>query len=65
MYETLPGWKEPTLGVRDFAALPAAAQRYVERIAEITGVDIGIISTGPNRHETILRPKGALASWLV
>jgi adenylosuccinate synthase len=63
IYETLPGWTEPTAGVRDFAKLPLAAQRYVERLAELSGCEIGIISTGPEREQTIIRSRSAIASW--
>ncbi|HUG53256.1 MAG TPA: adenylosuccinate synthase, partial [Vicinamibacteria bacterium] len=63
VYETLPGWLTSTVGVRDFAMLPAQAQRYVERFAELCGCEIGIVSTGPDRADTILRPQSAVASW--
>jgi adenylosuccinate synthase len=63
VYETLPGWAAPTAGVRDFAALPPAAQRYLDRLSELCGVEIGIVSTGPDRAETILRSSSAVASW--
>jgi adenylosuccinate synthase len=63
VYETLPGWRTSTAGVRDFAVLPAGAQRYVERLAELCGCEIGIVSTGPERDETILRAHSAVASW--
>jgi adenylosuccinate synthase len=62
-YETLPGWKTPTVGARDFATLPPAAQRYVERLSELIGCEIGMISTGPDRRDTLLRPRSAVASW--
>jgi adenylosuccinate synthase len=65
VYETMPGWVAPTAGVRDFAALPPAAQKYVERLSELVGGEIGMISTGPDRVETILRGKSAIASWFV
>jgi adenylosuccinate synthase len=64
VYETLPGWREPTLGARAFDELPAAAQRYVERVAELCGVEVGLVSTGPAREHTLVRGKSALATWL-
>ncbi len=64
IYETLPGWKQSTLGVRAFSDLPPAAQRYVERVSELTGVAVGLISTGPEREHTIVRTGGAVAAWL-
>jgi adenylosuccinate synthase len=63
IYETVPGWGTPTKGVRDFALLPPAAQAYVERLAKLVGCEVGIVSTGPDRTETILRPRSAIASW--
>jgi adenylosuccinate synthase len=53
-YETLPGWKDSTVGVKAFDALPANARAYLERIEALTGVPIAMVSTGPDRDETIL-----------
>lgn len=50
----MPGWSESTAGARDKADLPAAARNYLERIEELCGVPIDIISTGPDRAETIV-----------
>ncbi|PHY06943.1 MAG: adenylosuccinate synthase [Alcaligenaceae bacterium] len=52
--EELPGWTQSTVGVTDFARLPANAQRYLNRMAEVCGVPIDMVSTGPDRNETIL-----------
>ena len=54
IYETIPGWSEDTQGITDFAQLPKAAQNYVARMAELVGVPIDIVSTGPDRAETIV-----------
>jgi adenylosuccinate synthase len=54
VYETLPGWNESTVGASSFAALPANARAYLERIEALTGVPIAMVSTGPDRSETIL-----------
>ena len=54
VYEDMPGWKETTRGARRWEDLPANAQRYVERLAEVSGAPIDIISTGPDREETIV-----------
>jgi adenylosuccinate synthase len=59
----MPGWKTSTAGTRDYAMLPAAARAYVERLAELCGCEIGIVSTGPEREDTILRARSAVASW--
>jgi len=53
-YETLPGWNESTVGARTFDELPAAARTYLRRIEALTGVPIAMVSTGPDRDETIL-----------
>ncbi len=63
VYETMPGWTQSSAGVRDFALLPDAARRYVDRISDLCGVEIGIVSTGPDRSHTILRGQSALSSW--
>jgi len=54
IYEELPGWSESTLGARRVADLPVNAQRYIARIEETVGASIDIISTGPDRDETIV-----------
>jgi adenylosuccinate synthase len=54
VYETLPGWRESTVGAKSFAALPANARAYLQRIEALTAVPIAIVSTGPDRSETIL-----------
>lgn len=52
IYETMPGWEADTSGARSFAELPANAQRYVQRIEELVGAPIRIISVGPERNQT-------------
>ncbi|MCE0559196.1 adenylosuccinate synthase [Motilimonas sp. E26] len=54
VYEEMPGWDEPTFGVTSFDALPANAQAYIKRLEEVTGVPMDIISTGPDRNETMV-----------
>jgi adenylosuccinate synthase len=63
VYESLPGWKAPTAGIRAFAELPKAARGYVERLSEACGCEIGLVSTGPDRADTIVRTSSAIASW--
>jgi adenylosuccinate synthase len=63
VYETLPGWRTPTSGISEWSALPDAARRYVDRLAEISGTPIGLVSTGPDRAESIVRGQSAVASW--
>lgn len=54
VYESMPGWSENTFGVQDYDGLPEAAKKYISRIEQITGVPVDIISTGPDRNETIV-----------
>jgi adenylosuccinate synthase len=54
VYETHPGWSEPTCGITDFAKLPENARKYLARIEQLAGVPIDIVSTGPDRAETIV-----------
>jgi adenylosuccinate synthase len=54
VYEEHPGWQESTLGIKSFDKLPVAAQKYLRRLEELVGAPIAIISTGPDRVETIV-----------
>lgn len=54
IYETIAGWREPTVGVTRYEQLPAAARTYLSRIEALTGVPIDMISTGPDRDHTIV-----------
>jgi adenylosuccinate synthase len=55
VYEDAAGWKEPTVGITRYEDLPHNARRYLERLQELVGVPITIISTGPDRDQTIMR----------
>ncbi|MBB2899030.1 adenylosuccinate synthase [Pseudomonas sp. AS2.8] len=54
VYEEMPGWSESTVGAQSLEALPANAQAYIRRIAELVEAPIDIVSTGPDRKETIV-----------
>jgi len=54
VYEEMPGWSDNTFGVTDYDLLPQAAKDYIARLEVITGVPVDIISTGPDRNETIV-----------
>jgi adenylosuccinate synthase len=54
VYEEMPGWSENSYGVTEYEDLPQAAKNYIKRLEELTGVPIDIISTGPERKETII-----------
>jgi adenylosuccinate synthase len=64
VYETVPGWKEPTRGARDFDELPAEAREYVARLEDASGVRVAIVSTGSDRDETIIRKQSIAEQWL-
>ncbi len=55
IYEELPGWKDSTVGVKTVDGLPASARAYLDRMQQLCEVPIDIISTGPDREETIVK----------
>lgn len=57
IYETLPGWQESTQGVKEYDKLPENARNYLQRLSELCGAPIAIVSTGPDREETIVLEK--------
>ena len=54
IYEDLPGWSESTVGIRTWNGLPPTARAYLDRIAEIAETPVDIVSTGPDRADTIV-----------
>jgi adenylosuccinate synthase len=58
VYQELPGWMTDTTGCREFSQLPAPARAYVERVEELAGVPIGLVSVGPERDQMIVRGMG-------
>ncbi len=54
VYETMQGWRESTRGARSFAELPATAVKYIRRIEELIGAPVHVLSTSPERDDTIL-----------
>jgi adenylosuccinate synthase len=54
IYEDMPGWNESTVGVKSYDALPDNARKYLKRMEAVCGVPIDMISTGPDREETIV-----------
>ena len=63
-YETLPGWSQPTAGLRSYEELPPEARNYIDRLERVTEVPVAIVSTGSDRHDTIIRQESAVARWL-
>jgi adenylosuccinate synthase len=64
IYETLPGWKSLTVGITDLSELPREAREYINFLSNQIGVQIGLVSTGPERSQTIIVRESALAGWL-
>ncbi len=63
IYEMLEGWKSDTLGITKIEDLPAEAKAYVDFLSEAIGVEIGLISTGPERDQTIILKDSVMESW--
>jgi len=63
LYEEVPGWNQSIVDITSYDRLPARCRTYVERIETLTGVEVGLISTGPRRDQTILRPTPAMRQW--
>ena len=63
VYETLRGWNTDTLGTTEFDKLPENARRYIEFLSDSIGVEIGLISTGPERDQTILLKASVMEGW--
>ncbi|MCH4167308.1 MAG: adenylosuccinate synthase [Megasphaera sp.] len=57
VYEEMPGWKQHISDIKTYEGLPEKARNYVERISELVGVPLGIVSVGPNRNQTIVLKK--------
>jgi adenylosuccinate synthase len=63
VYERIAGWQQPTRGVTRFAELPDTARAYIARLEALCGVPVALISTGSDRHETILRDDTPAGEW--
>jgi adenylosuccinate synthase len=64
IYETLEGWKSETLGITKLEDLPVKAREYVDFLSNSIGVEIGLISTGPERDQTIIVKDSVMENWL-
>jgi adenylosuccinate synthase len=63
LFEIMPGWSEPTRGIRAFDELPVEARNYLARLEQVTGVPAAIISTGSDRDDTIIRADSIATRW--
>jgi adenylosuccinate synthase len=63
IYEEVSGWNESIAGTTSYDRLPARCRAYVDRLEALTGVEVGLISTGPRRDQTILRATPAMRRW--
>jgi adenylosuccinate synthase len=54
VYESVPGWSEDITGVRKLSDLPAGARRYIDRVSELVGLKVSVVSVGPDREQTIM-----------
>lgn len=64
VYETVPGWNTSTSTITSYDQLPQAAKDYITRIEELCGATIALISTGPERTETIIRDGSPVSQWM-
>jgi adenylosuccinate synthase len=64
VYETVKGWQQSTVGITRYDELPQAAKDYIARLEELTETPAGIISTGPERSETIIREGSIISEWM-
>lgn len=63
VYEVLDGWESETVGITDFDRLPDKAKEYVRFLSDQIGVEIGLISTGPERDQTIILKDSVMEGW--
>jgi adenylosuccinate synthase len=64
VYETMDGWEKPISDIRDLSDLPQNARRYLRRIAELTECEIGIVSVGPERNQSIIPKESTFSKYL-
>jgi adenylosuccinate synthase len=64
VFERLPGWKTKTQGIAEISKLPGTAQSYLKFLEAQTGVEIGSVSNGPERNETMIVPGSKLEKLL-
>lgn len=63
IYEEIEGWKASTVGITNLETLPYRARKYIDRLSELSETEISIISTGPERGQTIYVPGSKVIEW--
>lgn len=63
IYQELEGWKTSTTGINILEKLPYQARKYIDRLSELAGAEISVISTGPERNQTIYTPGSQVTKW--
>ncbi len=64
-YITVKGWNQKTAGIQDYDGLPILAREYLRRLSDLVRIEISVVSTGPDRNETIIAsPNSRLESWI-
>jgi adenylosuccinate synthase len=63
-YVTMKGWNQNTAGIRDYEQLPVIAQDYLKKLTDLVQTEIAIVSTGPDRSETVVASASRLTSWI-
>lgn len=64
IYQTVPGWQQDTSHIKDYQSLPERARDYIKRLEDLVECSMGLISTGPERDETIFMPNPLMQGWL-
>jgi adenylosuccinate synthase len=62
IYETLPGWETDVSRIRHYGDLPVGARNYLDRVSQLVGRPVGVVSVGPDREQTIFTPHSTLRS---
>lgn len=64
VFEAMPGWRAPTTGIPRYQDLPSKARNYIDRLSELVGCEISLVSTGAERHQYVLGPGAHLSAYL-
>jgi adenylosuccinate synthase len=64
IYETCKGWREPTSGIREWRDLPPRAREYLKKLSDLAEMEVAMVSTGPDRAQSVINEKARTAAWL-